>query len=94
MDGFRNLNPPISAVTLRSIQGLLQARISESAIWINRAADAALVVIMGLWATFHQPTPLAIETVGVLSMAGVTLHSNRFLHTLGATPKRVHNLGC
>jgi hypothetical protein len=34
------------------------------------AADAALVLIMGLWATFHQPAPLAIETVGVLSMAG------------------------
>jgi hypothetical protein len=34
------------------------------------AADAALVVIMGLWATFHQPAPLALETVGVLSMAG------------------------
>ncbi len=34
------------------------------------AADAALIVIMGFWATFHQPTPLAIERVGVLSMAG------------------------
>jgi len=34
------------------------------------AADAAPVVIMGLWATFHQPAPFAIEMVGVLSMAG------------------------
>jgi len=34
------------------------------------AADAALVVIMGLWANFHQPAPLALEMVGVLSMAG------------------------
>lgn len=34
------------------------------------AADAALVVIMGLWATFHQPAPFALGIVGVLSMAG------------------------
>ncbi|SFS12528.1 hypothetical protein SAMN05421771_2147 [Granulicella pectinivorans] len=34
------------------------------------AADAVLVVIMGLWATFHQPAPFALEMVGVLSMAG------------------------
>jgi hypothetical protein len=34
------------------------------------AADAAMVVIMGLWASFHQPAPLAAEMVGVLSMAG------------------------
>ena len=34
------------------------------------AADAVLVVIMGLWATFHQPAPFALEIVGVLSMAG------------------------
>jgi hypothetical protein len=34
------------------------------------AADATLVIIMGLWATFHQPAPLAVERVGVLSMAG------------------------
>jgi len=34
------------------------------------AADAALVVIMGLWASFHQPAPLAAEMIGVVSMAG------------------------
>jgi len=34
------------------------------------AADAVLVVIMGLWATFHQPAPFALGMVGVLSMAG------------------------
>ena len=34
------------------------------------AADAVLVVIMGLWATFHQPAPFALGIVGVLSMAG------------------------
>jgi hypothetical protein len=34
------------------------------------AADAALVVIMGLWASFHQPSPLAAEMIGVVSMAG------------------------
>jgi hypothetical protein len=33
------------------------------------AADAALVLIMGLWATFHQPAPFALERVGLLSMA-------------------------
>ncbi len=33
-------------------------------------ADAVLVVIMGLWATFHQPAPFALGMVGVLSMAG------------------------
>ena len=35
-----------------------------------RRCDAAMVVIMGLWASFHQPAPLAAEMVGVLSMAG------------------------
>ena len=34
------------------------------------AADAVLVLIMGLWATFHQPAPFALGIVGVLSMAG------------------------
>lgn len=34
------------------------------------ASDAALVVIMGLWASFHRPAPLAAEMIGVVSMAG------------------------
>jgi drug/metabolite transporter (DMT)-like permease len=34
------------------------------------AADAVLVIIMGLWASFHQPAPLAAEMLGVVSMAG------------------------
>jgi hypothetical protein len=34
------------------------------------AADGAMVVIMGLWATFHQPTPLPLEMVGIVSLAG------------------------
>lgn len=34
------------------------------------AADAALVVIMGLWANFHQPAPLSLEMVGIVSLAG------------------------
>jgi hypothetical protein len=34
------------------------------------AADGALVIIMGLWASFHQPAPIAAEMVGVVSMAG------------------------
>jgi hypothetical protein len=34
------------------------------------AADAALVVIMGLWATFHQSPPVPLEMVGIVSMAG------------------------
>jgi hypothetical protein len=46
-----------------------QIRLHRLVGWFG-AGDAALVVIMGLWATFHQPTPLAIERVGVLSMAG------------------------
>ena len=37
--------------------------------WLG-AADAALVVIMGFWASFHQPAPLAAEMIGVVSMAG------------------------
>jgi hypothetical protein len=35
--------------------------------WLG-AGDAALVVIMGLWASFHQPAPLAAEMIGVVSM--------------------------
>jgi hypothetical protein len=34
------------------------------------AADALLVVLMGLWASFAEPAPLALELVGVVSMAG------------------------
>jgi hypothetical protein len=34
------------------------------------AADAALIVVFGLWASFHQPAPLALEMIGVVSMAG------------------------
>jgi hypothetical protein len=34
------------------------------------AADAALVVIMGLWAAFHQSPPAPFEMVGIVSMAG------------------------
>lgn len=34
------------------------------------AANAVLVVIMGLWATFHQPAPFALGRIGLLSMAG------------------------
>jgi hypothetical protein len=37
------------------------------------AADAALVVVMGLWASFHQPAPLALEMLGVVSMAGFAI---------------------
>jgi hypothetical protein len=33
------------------------------------AADGALVIVMGLWATFHQPAPLPLEMIGLLSMA-------------------------
>ena len=33
-------------------------------------ADALLVVLMGLWATFVEPFPLALESIGILSMAG------------------------
>jgi len=48
---------------------LRQIRLHRLLGWFG-AADAALIVIMGLWATFHQPAPLALEMVGVLSMAG------------------------
>jgi len=34
------------------------------------AADGALIVAFGLWASFHQPAPLALEMIGVVSMAG------------------------
>lgn len=34
------------------------------------AADALLVVVMGLWASFADPAPLALECIGVVSMAG------------------------
>ncbi len=34
------------------------------------AADGALVVIMGVWATFAEPAPFALERIGLLSMAG------------------------
>jgi hypothetical protein len=34
------------------------------------AADGALIVVFGLWASFHQPAPLALEMIGVVSMAG------------------------
>lgn len=33
------------------------------------AVDGVLVIVMGVWAIFHQPAPLALEMVGVLSMA-------------------------
>jgi len=34
------------------------------------AADGALIVAFGLWASFHQPAPLALEMIGVVSMTG------------------------
>jgi len=34
------------------------------------AADAVLVILLGLWASFHKPAPLAAEMIGVVSMAG------------------------
>ncbi len=40
--------------------------------WFS-AADGAVVVIMGLWASFHQPAPFAAEMVGVVSMAGFAI---------------------
>ncbi len=40
--------------------------------WVG-AADGALVIMMGLWASFHQPAPLALEMVGVVSMAGFAI---------------------
>ena len=37
--------------------------------WVG-AVDALLVVVMGLWATFAEPAPLALERIGMVSMAG------------------------
>ena len=37
--------------------------------WVG-AADALLVFVMGLWATFAEPTPFALERIGLVSMAG------------------------
>ena len=37
------------------------------------AVDAVLVVVMGLWATFAEPAPLVLESIGVVSMAGFGL---------------------
>lgn len=34
------------------------------------AADALLVLVMGLWATFAEPAPFALERIGLVSMAG------------------------
>lgn len=48
---------------------LRQIRLHRLLGWFG-AADAALVIIMGLWASFHQPAPLATEMLGVVSMAG------------------------
>jgi hypothetical protein len=48
---------------------LRHIRLHRSLGWFG-AADAALVVIMGFWASFHQPAPLAAKMIGVVSMAG------------------------
>jgi hypothetical protein len=37
--------------------------------WVG-AADALLVLVMGLWATFAELAPFALERIGLLSMAG------------------------
>jgi hypothetical protein len=37
--------------------------------WVG-AADASLVLVMGLWATFAEPAPFALERIGLVSMAG------------------------
>ena len=37
------------------------------------AADGALIVVMGLWATLHQPAPLALEMIGIVSLAGFSI---------------------
>jgi hypothetical protein len=37
--------------------------------WVG-AADALLVFVMGLWATFAEPAPFALERIGLVSMAG------------------------
>lgn len=34
------------------------------------AVDGAMVVLMGVWATFAEPAPFALERIGLLSMAG------------------------
>jgi hypothetical protein len=37
--------------------------------WVG-AADALLVVVMGVWATFAEPAPFALDCIGLVSMAG------------------------
>jgi hypothetical protein len=37
--------------------------------WVG-AADALLVVVLGVWATFAEPNPFALERIGLVSMAG------------------------
>ncbi len=37
--------------------------------WVG-AADALLVLVMGVWATFAESAPFAIERLGLVSMAG------------------------
>jgi hypothetical protein len=37
--------------------------------WVG-AADALLVLVMGIWATFAEPAPFALERIGMVSMAG------------------------
>lgn len=34
------------------------------------AGDGAMVILMGLWATFAEPAPVALERIGMVSMAG------------------------
>ena len=34
------------------------------------AADGVVLVLMGLWATFAEPAPFALERLGLVSMAG------------------------
>jgi len=46
-----------------------QIRLHRLLGWFG-AADAALVILMGIWASFHQPAPFALEMIGVLSMTG------------------------
>jgi hypothetical protein len=36
--------------------------------WVG-ATDALLIVIMGVWATFAEPAPFALERIGLVSMA-------------------------
>ena len=40
--------------------------------WVG-AADALLVLAMGLWATFVESAPFAIERLGLVSMAGFAI---------------------